>query len=436
MAEATPSPGVFDRLLKDRIIWLGSEVRDDNANEIAAKLLLLAAEDAKKDIYLYVNSPGGSITAGMAIYDTMQFVPNDIVTVGIGMAASMGQLLLTAGTKGKRYITPNARVLLHQPHGGFGGTASDIQTQAQLILDMKKRLAEITAAQTGKSVEQINADGDRDRWFNAQEALEYGFVDHIRESALDVAGGGGTDRRSTERRENERMNIPAIGGTAFNGIQAPGSRYILPSFEERTAYGYKRQDPYAKLFEDRIIFLGVQVDDASADDIMAQLLVLESHGSRPRHHPLHQLARRLVHGHDGDLRHDAVHPSADPDRRARPGGLGRGGHRGGGHARQAPRAAERARAHPPAGDGRGRPRPGVRHRDPGGRDHAHARVARGDAVASLEPHARSRSTPTSTATRSSRPRSPSSTGSSTRCSPRARACRRSPGSGTPPERGG
>ena len=194
MAEPTPSPGVFDRLLKDRIIWLGSEVRDDNANEIAAKLLLLAAEDPKKDIYLYVNSPGGSITAGMAIYDTMQFVPNDIVTVGIGMAASMGQLLLTAGTKGKRYITPNARVLLHQPHGGFGGTASDIQTQAQLILDMKKRLAEITAAQTGKSVEQINADGDRDRWFNAQEALEYGFVDHIRESALDVVGGGGTDQ--------------------------------------------------------------------------------------------------------------------------------------------------------------------------------------------------------------------------------------------------
>ena len=192
MAEATLTPSVFDRLLRDRIIWLGSEVRDDNANEIAAKLLLLAAEDPKKDIFLYVNSPGGSITAGMAIYDTMQFVPNDIVTVGIGMAASMGQLLLTAGTRGKRYITPNARVLLHQPHGGFGGTASDIQTQAQLILDMKKRLAEITAAQTGKSVKQINADGDRDRWFNAQEALEYGFVDHIRESALDVSGGGGT----------------------------------------------------------------------------------------------------------------------------------------------------------------------------------------------------------------------------------------------------
>jgi ATP-dependent Clp protease, protease subunit len=192
MADTAFPPSVFDRLLKDRIIWLGSEVRDDNANEIAAKLLLLAAEDPKKDIFLYINSPGGSITAGMAIYDTMQFVPNDIVTVGIGMAASMGQLLLTAGTKGKRYITPNARVLLHQPHGGFGGTSSDIQTQAALIIDMKNRLAEITAAQTGKSVEQVNADGDRDRWFTAQEALEYGFVDHIRESATDVVGGAGT----------------------------------------------------------------------------------------------------------------------------------------------------------------------------------------------------------------------------------------------------
>jgi ATP-dependent Clp protease, protease subunit len=195
MADTAFTPSVFDRLLKDRIIWLGSEVRDDNANEIAAKLLLLAAEDPKKDIFLYINSPGGSITAGMAIYDTMQFVPNDIVTVGIGMAASMGQLLLTAGTKGKRYITPNARVLLHQPHGGFGGTSSDIQTQAALILDMKKRLAEITASQTGKSVEQVNADGDRDRWFSAEEALEYGFVDHIRESATDVVGGGGTDEK-------------------------------------------------------------------------------------------------------------------------------------------------------------------------------------------------------------------------------------------------
>ena len=192
MAEPVFAPSVFDRLLRDRIIWLGEEVRDENANEICAKILLLAAEDPNKDIYLYINSPGGSITAGMAIYDTMQFVPNDIVTVGIGMAASMGQLLLTAGTAGKRYITPNARVLLHQPHGGFGGTSSDIQTQAQLILDMKRRLAEITAERTGKTVEQINADSDRDRWFTAPEALEYGFIDHVVTHAGSVSGGGGT----------------------------------------------------------------------------------------------------------------------------------------------------------------------------------------------------------------------------------------------------
>ena len=184
---------IYSRLLKDSIIFIGTPIDDQIANLLVAQLLFLEAEDPERDINLYINSPGGSITAGMAIYDTMQFIPNDVVTVGIGMAASMGQLLLTSGTKGKRYITPNARVLLHQPHGGFGGTSSDIQTQAQLIISMKNRLAEITAAQTGKSVAQINADGDRDRWFTAEEALEYGFVDHIRESAVDVIGGGGTD---------------------------------------------------------------------------------------------------------------------------------------------------------------------------------------------------------------------------------------------------
>lgn len=191
MAEHTPATSnIFDRLLKDRIVWLGSDVRDDNANEICAKILLLAAEDSTKDIYLYINSPGGSITAGMAIYDTMQYVPNDIVTVGIGMCASMGQFLLSSGTKGKRYATPNTRVLLHQPHGGFGGTASDIQTQAELIISMKKQLASITAAQTGKTLEQIMADGDRDRWFTAAEALEYGFIDHIQEFATATTGVG------------------------------------------------------------------------------------------------------------------------------------------------------------------------------------------------------------------------------------------------------
>lgn len=191
MADHTPAnSNIFDRLLKDRIVWLGSDVRDDNANEICAKILLLAAEDSTKDIYLYINSPGGSITAGMAIYDTMKYVPNDIVTVGIGMCASMGQFLLSSGTKGKRYATPNTRVLLHQPRGGFGGTASDIQTQAELIMSMKKQLASITAEQTGKTVEQIMQDGDRDRWFTAQEALEYGFIDHIQEFAGSATGVG------------------------------------------------------------------------------------------------------------------------------------------------------------------------------------------------------------------------------------------------------
>ena len=191
MSEHAAAPnGIFERLLKDRIIWLGDEVRDDNANEICAKMLLLAAEDSTKDIFLYINSPGGSITAGMAIYDTMQYVPNDIVTVGVGMCASMGQFLLSSGTKGKRYATPNTRVLLHQPSGGFGGTASDIQTQADLIISMKRQLAGITAEQTGKTAEEIMAAGDRDRWFTAQEALEYGFIDHIQKHAASATGVG------------------------------------------------------------------------------------------------------------------------------------------------------------------------------------------------------------------------------------------------------
>jgi ATP-dependent Clp protease protease subunit len=180
-----PAP-VYNELLKSRIIWLGEDVRDDNANELAAKILLLSAEDSEADIYLYINSPGGSVTAGLALYDTMSFVPNDIVTIGIGMCASMGQFLLTAGAKGKRYITPNARVLLHQPSGGFGGTSSDVQTQAKLILSMKEQLAAITGRNTGKTTEQINEDGDRDSWYTAEEALEYGFVDHILSSVSDV----------------------------------------------------------------------------------------------------------------------------------------------------------------------------------------------------------------------------------------------------------
>lgn len=193
-----PQPGmgldehIYNRLLKDRILFLGSEVRDENANAICAQLLLLAAEDPDKDIYLYINSPGGSVTAGMAIYDTMQFVQPDVATVAMGLAASMGQFLLSAGAKGKRYALPHARVMMHQPLGGIGGTASDIKIQAELILHMKKQMAEIIANQTGQTVETIQRDSDRDRWFTADQALEYGLVDHVVKNARDVSGGGGT----------------------------------------------------------------------------------------------------------------------------------------------------------------------------------------------------------------------------------------------------
>jgi len=198
MASADPSGSdqyIYNRLLKERIIWLGSEVRDDNANLICSQLLLLSAEDPEKDIFLYINSPGGSVTAGMAIYDTMEFIPNDVVTVATGLAASMGQFLLSSGTKGKRYATPNARILMHQPSGGIGGTASDIKIQAELILHMKKVMAELTAEQTGQTVEKILTDNDRDKWFTAQEALEYGFFDKISRHAGTVAGGGGTNAK-------------------------------------------------------------------------------------------------------------------------------------------------------------------------------------------------------------------------------------------------
>jgi ATP-dependent Clp protease protease subunit len=183
---------VFNRLLRERIIFLGSAVMDDMANAICAQLLLLAAEDPDRDIHLYINSPGGSISAGMAIYDTMQFVNNDVATYGMGLAASMGQFLLCAGAKGKRYALPHARIMMHQPSGGIGGTAADIATQAEQMLYVKKQMAERIAFHTGQSVEQIEKDSDRDRWFSAEEAKEYGFVDHVVSGASQVPSGAGT----------------------------------------------------------------------------------------------------------------------------------------------------------------------------------------------------------------------------------------------------
>jgi ATP-dependent Clp protease, protease subunit len=180
---------VYDRLLRERIIFLGQPVDDTIANQLCAQLLLLAAEDADRDIALYINSPGGSVTAGMAIFDTMQFVECDIATYALGLAASMGQFLLSAGTPGKRYALPHARILMHQPSAGIGGTASDIAIQAEQFKLTKAEMAELIAAHTGQSVEQVQKDSERDRWFTAQEALDYGFVDHVVSRVAQVPNG-------------------------------------------------------------------------------------------------------------------------------------------------------------------------------------------------------------------------------------------------------
>ena len=183
---------VFERLLQERIVVLGSEVNDEVANRITAQLLLLDADDSESDIRFYINSPGGSVTAGFAIYDTMQLIRPDVATYAMGLAASMGQFLLSAGEAGKRYALPHARIMMHQPSGGLGGTASDIKIQAEQMLYTKHKMAELIAQHTGQSVEQIEADSDRDRWFTADEALEYGFVDAVERSSVRVEGSGGT----------------------------------------------------------------------------------------------------------------------------------------------------------------------------------------------------------------------------------------------------
>ncbi len=181
---------LYQRLLRERIVFLGQQVDDDISNRICSELLLLAAEDSRRDIYLYVNSPGGSVTAGMAIYDMMQYVPNDVATVGMGLAASMGQFLLCAGTAGKRYALPHARVMMHQPSGGIGGTASDIKILAEQMLYVKQTLAERISFHTGQPLEQVQADSDRDRWFTAEEAKDYGFIDHVVHNATQVSSEG------------------------------------------------------------------------------------------------------------------------------------------------------------------------------------------------------------------------------------------------------
>lgn len=193
----TPNETRFDdqlaaRLLHQRIIVLAGPVEDEVANRISAELLLLAAEDPRADISLYINSPGGSITAGMAIYDTMQLVPNDVATLGMGIAASMGQFLLCAGARGKRFALPNARVMMHQPSAGIGGTAADIAIQAENLEHTKAVMQRLTAMHTGQPVEVIAADGDRDRWFTAEQARDYGMVDRVVTSLDDIRPAAAT----------------------------------------------------------------------------------------------------------------------------------------------------------------------------------------------------------------------------------------------------
>lgn len=173
------SDSVFERLLRERIIFLGTQVDDDIANRLCAQILLLSAEDPTRDIHMYINSPGGSVTAGMAIFDTMELAECDIATYAMGLAASMGQFLLTAGAKGKRYALPHARIMMHQPSAGIGGTAADIAIQAEQFATIKKQMNELNAEHTGQTVEQIEADADRDKWFTAEAARDYGLVDHV-----------------------------------------------------------------------------------------------------------------------------------------------------------------------------------------------------------------------------------------------------------------
>jgi ATP-dependent Clp protease protease subunit len=194
-ADGDTPPSRFDdhlaaQLLAQRIVFLGTQVDEVSANRICAQMLLLSAEDPRSDISLYINSPGGSVTAGLAIYDTMRLIPNDVSTLAMGFAASMGQFLLTVGTAGKRFALPNARIMMHQPSAGIGGTAADIAIQAENLEFTKKAVERITAEHTGRSEETISRDGDRDRWFTAEQAKEYGMVDHVVRSLADVRPAG------------------------------------------------------------------------------------------------------------------------------------------------------------------------------------------------------------------------------------------------------
>ena len=257
-AEPITTAGALDeqlsaRLLQQRIIVLGAEVDDRIANRLCAELLLLSAEDPRSDISLYINSPGGSVSAGLAIYDTMRLIPNDVSTLAIGLAASMGQFLLCAGAAGKRFSLPHAQVLMHQGSAGFGGTAADIEIYAGQLERTGNTMIRLIAEHTGQPVERVEQDSLRDRWFSAEEARAYGIVDHIVERLDDVR--------------------PAAAGQPGGG--GPMSQYTIPTVVEKTAGVERAYDIYSRLLSERIIFLGTEIDDGVANVIMAQLLHLE-----------------------------------------------------------------------------------------------------------------------------------------------------------------
>jgi ATP-dependent Clp protease protease subunit len=190
-AAAGPDPAadIYQRLLKERIVFIGSAIDQNTANVVCAQLILLEAEDHERDISLYINSPGGSVTDGLAIYDTMQYVRCDVSTICVGLAASMGQFLLCAGAPGKRYALPHSRILMHQPSGAMQGQAADIAIQAEQIVYLKRMMAERIAFHTGQPIERIEADSDRDRWFTADESREYGFIDQVIDRSAAPATG-------------------------------------------------------------------------------------------------------------------------------------------------------------------------------------------------------------------------------------------------------
>ena len=242
------------RLMHQRILVLGEPVDDPIANRLCAELLLLSAEDPHRDISLYINSPGGSVSAGLAIYDTMRLIPNDVSTLAMGLAASMGQFLLSAGTPGKRYALPHSRVLMHQGSAGIGGTAIDIEIQAQNLEHTKNVMLRLISEHTGQSLETIERDSLRDRWFTAEEAREYGFVDQV---ITDVGAVS-----------------PARPSATF-GVRAMSS-YTIPSVVEKTHRGERAVDIYSRLLTDRIVYVGTEIDDGVANVVIAQLLHLES----------------------------------------------------------------------------------------------------------------------------------------------------------------